>query len=148
MRPASHRWICGGLPRQPWKRRRKAEARPPSKSIRGLLVDLPADRGQTLRLCDFASAGATGTRYRSWLEAKDCPPPPVVTRLPRDGETIPPGSTLFRWTGPSRTNERVREYQLWIAGDPTFAEPLVKLSNLQSIGPADCEASEHLRAGP
>ena len=32
-----------------------------------LLVDLPAADGKTLRLCDYASAGATGTRYRSWL---------------------------------------------------------------------------------
>ena len=33
-----------------------------------LLLDLPAARGATLRLCDYASAGASGTRYRSWLK--------------------------------------------------------------------------------
>lgn len=32
-----------------------------------VLVDLPAAGGKTLRLRDFASAGAAGTRYRSWL---------------------------------------------------------------------------------
>ena len=32
-----------------------------------LLVDLTAADGQNIRLCDYASAGATGTRYRSWL---------------------------------------------------------------------------------
>ena len=31
-------------------------------------VDFVAARGKKLRLCDFASAGAAGTPYRSWLE--------------------------------------------------------------------------------
>jgi DUF1680 family protein len=34
-----------------------------------LLVDVPTTDGQTLRLCDYASAGATGTSYNSWLKA-------------------------------------------------------------------------------
>ena len=33
-----------------------------------LLVDLPAADGAILRLCDYATAGASGTRYRSWLK--------------------------------------------------------------------------------
>jgi DUF1680 family protein len=97
-----------------------------------LLVSLPCDGGQTLRFCDFASAGATGTRYRSWLVAKDCPPPPVVTRWPRDGASIPIGSTIFRWTGPARTNERALEYQMFIAEHPSLTNPLVKLIGLRS----------------
>jgi len=32
-----------------------------------LLVDLFAKDGKLVRVCDFASAGCTGTRYRSWL---------------------------------------------------------------------------------
>ena len=35
-----------------------------------LLVDLPVADGKTIRLCDYASAGATGTPYRSWLTTK------------------------------------------------------------------------------
>jgi hypothetical protein len=130
----------GGIPPVDLRRLGEAKTHEPRKSGSSLateldpwlLLDLPTDAGQTLRLCDFASAGAAGTRYRSWLDAKDCPPPPVVTRLPRDGESIPPGPTLFRWTGLSRTNERVREYQVLIAADPSLAEPLVKLTGLQS----------------
>ena len=34
-----------------------------------MLLDLPAADGKSIRLCDYASAGATGTRYRSWLPA-------------------------------------------------------------------------------
>lgn len=33
-----------------------------------VLVELPAAGGATLRLCDYATAGASGTRYRSWLK--------------------------------------------------------------------------------
>ncbi|MBI4658948.1 MAG: glycoside hydrolase family 127 protein [Verrucomicrobia bacterium] len=36
-----------------------------------ILVEVPAKDGRRLRLCDFASAGATGTRYRSWLPVAD-----------------------------------------------------------------------------
>jgi DUF1680 family protein len=38
-----------------------------------LLIDLPI-KDRSLRLCDFASAGATGTRYRSWLPGTNLPP--------------------------------------------------------------------------
>ena len=34
-----------------------------------LLVDFTTADGKQIRLCDYASAGATGTRYRSWLPA-------------------------------------------------------------------------------
>jgi DUF1680 family protein len=39
-----------------------------------ILVDLPAAGGATVRLSDFATAGALGTRYRSWLPAVNLPP--------------------------------------------------------------------------
>jgi uncharacterized protein len=38
-----------------------------------LLIEFNAG-GQTLRLCDFASAGNGGSPYRSWLEIKSVPP--------------------------------------------------------------------------
>ncbi len=63
-----------------------------------LVVELPAADGRTLRLCDFATAGALGTHYRTWLPVKDAPPAPAVTRLPRDGARIPTGTVAFRWT--------------------------------------------------
>jgi hypothetical protein len=38
-----------------------------------LLVQFKSKAGQALRLCDFASAGAGGSPYRSWLEVVDAP---------------------------------------------------------------------------
>jgi len=38
-----------------------------------LLVEFTTADGKTLRLCDFASAGATGSPYRSWLPIKGAP---------------------------------------------------------------------------
>jgi len=38
-----------------------------------LLMEFTATDGKTLRLCDFASAGATGSLYRSWLPIKGAP---------------------------------------------------------------------------
>jgi len=32
-----------------------------------IVLEAPAQGGRHVRLCDFASAGAAGTRYRSWL---------------------------------------------------------------------------------
>jgi len=97
-----------------------------------VLVDLPTANAKPLRLCDFASAGAAGTHYRSWLVAQDCPPPPVVTRLPRDGAIIPAGPTLFRWTGPNHPNEQVSEYRLVIGSTPDFIAPALEMSGIRS----------------
>lgn len=97
-----------------------------------VLAELPTPSGQTLRLCDFASAGAAGTRYRSWLAARNCPPPPVTTRLPRDGAAIAVGPALFRWTGPNRPDEQVTEYQLVISPSADLAAAALKITGLQS----------------
>ena len=36
-----------------------------------LLLEVPASGSRSIRLCDFASAGAYGTRYRSWFDASE-----------------------------------------------------------------------------
>jgi hypothetical protein len=33
-----------------------------------VLVEVKGKDGRPVRLCDFGSAGATGTEYRSWLQ--------------------------------------------------------------------------------
>jgi len=47
------------------------DAKPNSDYSQGLwcLIDVPARDGRSLRLCDFANAGAQGESYRSWLPA-------------------------------------------------------------------------------
>lgn len=94
-----------------------------------LLVDLPAPDGRMLRLCDFASAGAAGTRYRSWLPATNPPPPPPITRTPADGATIGPGQTPFRWT--TRTNAALTGYRLVISDAPDCAKTVVAIDGLK-----------------
>jgi len=59
---------------------RLAEVKPidsPAGALRPwLLAEVPATGGGVLKLCAYANAGATGTRYRSWLPAL---PRPVTT---------------------------------------------------------------------
>ena len=44
-----------------------------------LLLEFTALDGRVVRLCDFASAGATGTLYRSWLSIENAPAPATFT---------------------------------------------------------------------
>jgi hypothetical protein len=45
-----------------------------------LLVETADANGAPVRLCDFASAGQTGTLYRSWLPVRHAPDRPPFTR--------------------------------------------------------------------
>jgi hypothetical protein len=65
-----------------------------------LAVEVPTTDGRPLHLVDFASAGAAGTHYRSWLAAANPPPAPSFTQLPADGARTPLGEVRFQWRGP------------------------------------------------
>ncbi|HTE17733.1 MAG TPA: beta-L-arabinofuranosidase domain-containing protein, partial [Armatimonadota bacterium] len=107
------------------------------------LIEIPGSGGRTVRLRDFASAGSTGTRYRSWLRTSAPLPPAVVTRLPRDGAAVPAGRLLFRWSGPATAGAAVSEYHLLIADNPALANPLVRIPGLKTNWAV---AAEPLRA--
>jgi hypothetical protein len=96
-----------------------------------LVLELPTS-DRPLRLCDFACAGATGTRYRSWLPTTNCPPPLAVGRIPRDGAAVPPGRALFRWTAPKRAEPSNVCYRLVIPGEEGSQTPLVDRPGLTS----------------
>jgi len=66
-----------------------------------LLMDVPVPGGPTLKLCDFASAGANGGPYRSWLPATGLRPPAPVPWLPADGARVPPGAIRFSFRKPA-----------------------------------------------
>jgi DUF1680 family protein len=103
--------------------------RPSGVTAPWLLLDLPT-AGPPIRLCDYASAGAAGTRYRSWLAAADCPPPPPVPSYPADGAAIPAGPAVFRWSGPRPGGSGVERYELLVSQDPEFRRAVVKLERL------------------
>jgi DUF1680 family protein len=48
-----------------------------------VLVDVPTIDGRTLRLCDFASAGADGSPYLSWLKVEHASASPFSRQNPR-----------------------------------------------------------------
>ncbi len=96
----------GGLNPRPW-----------------LLVDLPVEGGGVLRLVDFASAGAAGTHYRSWLPAVNPPPPPACTQYPRDAEWVRPGLVQFQWREPRGVPDLVCRVEL--AADAGFSRVLL-----------------------
>jgi DUF1680 family protein len=97
-----------------------------------LTMRLPCTEGRGITACDFASAGANGTRYRSWLPSGRLLPPSVVTQTPRDGAVVVPNSLLLRWNGPDRPNEGVAEYEVRVARDPDFASIVFSRAGLKT----------------
>ena len=97
------------------------------------VMDVPTADGRPLRLVDFASAGAVGTRYRSWLAAANPPPAPAFTQLPADGARVPLGEVRFQWRGQRRTgvapvSNIANSYRLEFATSESFA-PLLLATN-------------------
>lgn len=83
--------------------------------------------GREMNLCDFASAGAYGTEYLSWIPVINAPPPPFRLREPRDGQRIPAGVSKFTWTGPRRADDRM--YRFFVATDETMKNPIIASSD-------------------
>ncbi len=95
-----------------------------------IAVDVPTARGTTVRLVDFASAGAAGTRYRSWLPAGAPPPAPAFTRAPADAARVPAGPILFRWT---RTGASNASYRVEVSPGEFFGAGNVWSTNLTGV---------------
>ena len=85
--------------------------------------------GPNVTLCDFASAGASGTDYAAWLPASHMPPPPVSLKFPASDTVGNPGQALFSWTasgGPEET------YELLLARSITMQLPVIRQARLKS----------------
>jgi DUF1680 family protein len=101
------------------------------------VVEVPTADGRPLRLVDFASAGSTGTRYRSWLTAASPPPSPAFTQFPADGARVPLGEVRFQWRGQRKTaapaaKKNQSSYRIELAGNDAFA-PLLLSTNVGSV---------------
>lgn len=87
------------------------------------LWSCPTADGREVVLCDFATAGAHGTDYVSWLPMAHVPPPPATLSVPRDGRKGTPGPVLFSWATHGLTGYR---YELVVARDPGFSDVVVR----------------------
>lgn len=58
--------------------------------------------GDDLILRDFATAGATGTEYRSWLPVRHAPPAGFLLDSPADGTHVSTQGVAFQWSGSPR----------------------------------------------
>lgn len=93
----------------------------------GLWKTTAADGSEVL-LCDFASAGAAGTEYVSWLPCVNAGPPPVWLLEPRADGTAPASGARFRWTSYGATDTG---YTLEIARDDAFVDVVHAESDLR-----------------
>jgi hypothetical protein len=80
-------------------------------------------------LCDFASAGAHGTEYASWLPVEDLPPGPFRLREPDLDEQVAAGPVRFSWEG--SVTDREREYRLTVAADRELTTPLAEVTGIR-----------------
>jgi hypothetical protein len=92
-----------------------------------LVMDLPTDNGKKLRLIDFASAGATGKEYQSWLPAVNARPPRPAALLPADGEKLPRGPATFLWRSPAAGNAADCRYTVVISDSPACERAIVSV---------------------
>jgi len=89
-------------------------------------LSAPAADGQRVVLCDFGSAGAYGTLYRSWLPVRNAPLAPFQLQYPEPQAVLPLEEVSLGW----KRAEPGSLYELRIAKDPEFKTVLVHEDNL------------------
>jgi len=96
-----------------------------------LLEQLTGTDGRAFALCDFATAGANGTHYASWLPARGLPPAGFHLETPAAGATLAPGYSAFSWADYRDTLMGDTRYALEVSTDPTFARVDVTVPDLR-----------------
>ncbi len=89
-------------------------------------------------LVDFATAGAYGTAYKSWLPVKNAPPAPFHLKYPETSARLPLEEVFMMWND----GEPGSTYELRIAKDSAFSEVMVheeKLDDSEYICAANLE---------
>jgi hypothetical protein len=96
-----------------------------------LVVDVPSADGGTLRMIDFANAGATTvagepvSTYATWISAAGARPPAAAAWYPSDRSAVGPGAIRFVWRRPAAA-ARQREHRVVIAEDPRFDQIVLR----------------------
>ena len=91
-------------------------------------VATPVADGQRMVLCDFGSAGAYGTFYRSWLPVRNAPPAPFQLKHPEPNAVLPVEEVFLAWD----PAEPGSVYDLRIAADAEFKKVLLQKTDLKS----------------
>lgn len=91
-----------------------------------LVVTVPSQGGEPIVLTDYASAGAKGTPYRSWIPSTELPPPPALPLEPVDRASVPSGKMLFSWARSADAAHRDRVSELVIARHANLTSPMLK----------------------
>ena len=84
-------------------------------------VSTPVADGQRVVLCDFGSAGAYGTLYRSWLPVRNAPLAPFHLKHPEANAVLPVEEVFLAWN----PAEPGSVYDLRIAADAEFKKVLL-----------------------
>ncbi len=86
--------------------------------------------GAEIVLTDFASVGAHGTEYASWLPTVNAMPPKVTLEAPSNGAEGGSGPIAFEWAyfGPAKG----WTYELTVAKDPELRDVVLHQENLTS----------------
>lgn len=82
--------------------------------------------GAPLFLTDFATAGAHGTYYQSWLPIKNLPPVAINLLRPESGDVLPASEVFLQWSGAGSD----ARYTLTIAKDAAMKEVVETLGDL------------------
>jgi len=86
----------------------------------------PAAEGKRVVLCDFGSAGAYGTLYRSWLPVRNVPLAPFQLQSPEAHAVLPVEEVPLTWN----QAEPGSVYDLRIAKDADFKTVLLHKTDL------------------
>jgi DUF1680 family protein len=96
-----------------------------------VLCDLMTAEGGPIRLCDFATAGARGTHYRTWLPARGGRPADFFLRNPRCDEAVPAGPLLFQWISYASPDPHATTCDLVVGWDERFEKPVLTRTGLR-----------------
>lgn len=111
---------CGEIPVLAYASLAVARENTPEQNGAMALFSIATANGTRIFLRDFASAGMSGTEYRSWLPVVHAPPPGFWLLQPTPGGEVPPGANRFAWYGPRRVESG--SYRFEVARDAEFTE--------------------------
>ncbi|MCF6284745.1 MAG: glycoside hydrolase family 127 protein, partial [Candidatus Hydrogenedentes bacterium] len=115
------------VPEMDLKTLRPKPATPDARFQPMVLLEMNTVGGDPLFLIDYATAGAHGTYYRSWLPVRNTPPVAFHQLRPNDGYAQAPDDVYLLWSGAGRD----ARYAVRIAKDPGMEEVISTVSDLE-----------------